>query len=113
MPRKTPPDADLASRIQRILDEEFGGNKSAMARAIGADPRGSTITNWLRRNKGMDPVYAFRLQDKYRWNARWILEGTPPARIEPLTPREEALLAKLRALPEERRRAVDLILDSL
>lgn len=110
MPRKTPPDADLRNRIQRVLDEQFGGNKTAMARAIGAGSSGSTITNWLSRNKSMDPTYAFRLQDKYQWNARWLLEGVGPARLTVLDPADEALLESIRNLPPERRRALAAIL---
>ena len=107
MPRKQA----LADRLQHIMDE-MGWSQAELAREMGCTR--AAVNNYMSGfSKKVDPTFAFRLQDKHRWNARWILEGEPPARIEPLTPREEALLAKLRALPEERRRAVDLILDSL
>lgn len=101
----------LADRLQHIMDE-MGWSQAELAREMGCTR--AAVTNYMSGfSKQVAPKFAFRLQDKHRWNARWILEGEPPARIEPLTAREEALLAKLRALPEERRRALDLILDSL
>lgn len=107
MPKKQ----GLRERLQAIM-EEMGWSQADLSREMGCSR--AAVTNYMTGfSKAVDPAFAFRLQDKYRWNARWILEGEPPARIEPLTAREEALLAKLRELPEERRRAIDLILESL
>lgn len=103
-PKKTDP--HLADRIKRVLDEQFAGNKSEMARAIGLDPASGTVHNWLRRNRNMDSSYAFILQDKFKWNARWILEGVGPERLNVLDPESEQMIEKIRALPPERRRAL-------
>lgn len=110
-PERMPKQQSLADRLQFIM-AEMGWNQAELAREMGCTR--AAVNNYISGfSKKVDPKFAFRLQDHHRWNARWILEGEPPARIEPLTPREEALLAKLRALPEERRRALVLILENL
>lgn len=99
---------DLASRIRFIL-KEMKWTKSQLARELGCEP--SAVGNWLRRNRGMDASYAFILQDKYRWNARWIIEGVGPPRIEVLEEQGEELLQRIRELTPERRRALSLLID--
>lgn len=100
---------DLASRIRRML-EVMGWSQSDLAREISATP--GAVGNWLHRNQQMDAQYAFILQDKHRWNARWILEGVGPARIEATDEEAESLYRQIMRLPAPRRRALFLILGS-
>ena len=110
-PVSMPKKQGLPERLQTIMDA-MDWSQADLAREMNCTR--ASVNNYMSGfSKNVDPKFAFRLQDRHRWNARWILEGEPPARIVPLTPREEALLAKLRELPEERRRAIDLILESL
>jgi transcriptional regulator with XRE-family HTH domain len=68
----------LAARIARIL-QEMHWRPSDLAREIGAKQQ--VVYNWLHQGrKGIHRRYAFILQDKYHWSARWILEGVGPAR---------------------------------
>ena len=76
-----------------------------MSREIGA-PHDSTVGNWMRRNKGMDAYYAFILQDKHRWNARWLLYDEGPERIPAPDPEKAEIIRELEALPVERLRAI-------
>jgi hypothetical protein len=99
---------DLASRIRHVAEKGFNGNLSELARAL--DTGSGTIGNWLARNQGMDPSYAFILQDQYRWNARWILEGVLPRRMEVSDEEAEALYQQILSLPADRRRALLLLL---
>jgi hypothetical protein len=101
---------DLASRIEHIVERQFNGNKSEMARALGTGP--GTIGNWINRNKDMESSYAFILQDYYRWNARWVLEGVLPRRIEVSDEEADALFQKILSLPPDRRKALNLILGN-
>jgi hypothetical protein len=99
---------DLASRIRYVAERGFDGNLSELARALGTGS--GTIGNWLARNQGMDSSYAFILQDQYRWNARWILEGVLPRRMEVSDEQAERLYQQILSLPPERRRALLLLL---
>jgi hypothetical protein len=101
---------DLASRIAYIAQHQFNDNKSEMARALGTGS--GTIGNWLSRNQRMDASYAFILQDQFRWNARWILEGVLPRRMEVSDEEADALYQRILSLPPERRKALALILGS-
>jgi hypothetical protein len=100
--------SDLASRIRYVAENGFSGNLSELARALGTGS--GTIGNWLARNQGMDPSYAFILQDQYRWNARWILEGVLPRRMEVSDEEAERLYQQMLSLSPERRRALLLLL---
>lgn len=102
---------DLRSRIELIVRETFNNNQSEMARAIDAGSAG-TIGNWINRNQGLDARYAFRLHDRYGWNARWIVEGVLPRRREVGDEDAEALFNEILALPAERRKAWLLLLRS-
>jgi hypothetical protein len=101
---------DLASRIRHIVAVGFNENQSELARALNTAP--GTVGNWLARNQGMDPSFAFLLQDHYRWNARWVLEGVLPRRMEVSDEEAEALYQQILSLPAERRKALALILGS-
>jgi hypothetical protein len=100
---------DLRSRIGYMVRVGFDDNQSELARALNTGP--GTIGNWLARNQGMDPAFAFVLQDRYRWNARWILEGVLPRRMEVSDEEAEALYQQILSLPAERRRALLLLLS--
>jgi hypothetical protein len=101
---------DLASRIRHIVAEGFSDNQSELARALNTAP--GTVGNWLARNQGMDPSFAFLLQDRYRWNARWVLEGVLPRRMEVSDEEAEELYQRILSLSPERRKALALILGS-
>lgn len=81
-----------------------------LARELACNPQ--TVNNWLLRNSALDPHLAFALQDKHRWNARWLIEGVGPARIDAVDGEAEALFRDIMALPAERRRALRVILGS-
>jgi hypothetical protein len=99
---RDPNHPDLSSRIKHILDV-MEWNQSDLAREIDATP--GAVGNWLHRDQQMDASYAFILQDKHRWNARWILEGVGPARMEVADEDTERLFREVMGLPAERRRA--------
>jgi hypothetical protein len=99
---------DLRARIGYMVRVGFDDNQSELARALNTGP--GTIGNWLARNQGMDPAFAFVLQDRYRWNARWLLEGVLPRRMEVSDEEAEALYQQILSLPAERRRALLLLL---
>jgi hypothetical protein len=101
---------DLASRIRYVVAKGFNENQSEMARALGTGP--GTIGNWINRNHGMDASFAFALQDQYRWNARWVLEGVLPRRMEISDEEAEELYQRILSLSPERRKALALILGS-
>jgi transcriptional regulator with XRE-family HTH domain len=104
---KRPGAPGLSERLKIIL-KEMSWTPSEMARELGIGA--STVGNWLHRNNAMEPRCAFLLQDKYLWNARWILEGVGPQRLVVLPAEDETILQKVRELPPERRRALALIL---
>jgi hypothetical protein len=99
----------FAARIQIVL-ETTGWSKSRLAREAGAKSD-ATVHNWLSRDGSMQPAHAFALQDRHGWNARWLIEGVGPPRIERLSPESEKILQRIRELPEDRRRALALLLD--
>jgi hypothetical protein len=99
---------DLRSRITYMVRVGFNDNQSELARALNTGP--GTIGNWLARNQGMDPAFAFTLQDRYRWNARWLLEGVLPRRMEVSDEEAERLYQQMLSLSPERRRALLLLL---
>jgi hypothetical protein len=101
---------DLRSRIGYMVRVGFDDNQSELARALNTGP--GTIGNWLARNQGMDPAFAFVLQDRYRWNARWLLEGVLPRRMEVSDEEAEALYQQILSLPPDRRRAILLLLGN-
>lgn len=84
---------------------------SQLSREVEAGSPGA-VGNWLSRNQGMDATFAFKLQDKYRWNARWLLEGVLPRRLEVTDEEAEALYQQILGLPAERRKALALILGT-
>lgn len=82
--------------------DEMGWNKAQLSREIGAKNQ-STVGEWMNhRNSSMDPRFAWPLQDKYRWNARWLLLGEGPERIPAPDPEKEQIIEELRQLPVER-----------
>lgn len=101
---------DLASRIRHVL-KEMKWTPSRLSREIGASSPGA-VGNWLKRNESIDAKYAFVLQDKYRWNARWLIEGVLPRRLEISDPEAEALYQQILELPTDRRKALVLILGN-
>lgn len=98
----------FAERVQIVLDTT-GWTKTKLAIEAGAKSD-ATVHNWLARDSTMQAAHAFALQDKHGWNARWLLEGIGPARIEKLSAEDERILQEIRALPEDQRRALALLL---
>lgn len=101
---------DLASRIKYVL-KTMDWTPSQLSREVEAGSPGA-VGNWLTRNQGMDASFAFKLQDKYRWNARWLIEGVLPRRIELSDEEAEALYRQILDLPADRRKALALILGT-
>lgn len=108
--RKDTQYVDLRARIRHVLDV-MKWTPSQLSREVDAGSPGA-VGNWLGRNRGMDASFAFKLQDKYRWNARWLLEGVLPRRLEVSDEEAETLYQQLLELPADRRKALALILGS-
>lgn len=85
-------------------------SQADLARAAGCSR--AAVTNYMTGfSKNMEPRFAFRLQDKFQWNARWLLEGVGPARVKVLPRDEEEAIEALREMhPEERQAFTRLIL---
>lgn len=106
------PKTPLAERLNYVM-EEMGWSAADLAREVEASEQ-STVGNWLSgRNKSMAPAFAYRLQDKHYWNARWLMEGTEglPRRLPVLEPERKQVLEHFTALPLERLRAVMAAFD--
>lgn len=100
----------LRWRVLYILKVQYGDNKSKMTDDLGCST--GTIGNWLTRDDGMDWPYAYALMDKYRWDARWILDGTGDPKLpDPMTPEELKLLDNYRAADERLQGAAQVILE--
>lgn len=99
----------LAERLQYVMDEMDWQYKAELARAVNT-PHQSTVGNWFLRDGSMDPKYAFRLQDKHRWNARWLLQGEGPERIPAPDPEVDEIIKEIQDLPKERIQALRAIL---
>jgi hypothetical protein len=104
--RTATPRTPLAERLEHVL-REMEWKPADLGRACEVSEQ-STVGNWLSgRNKTMDPVFAFRLQDKHRWNARWLLEGEPwPPRLPAMEMERQRILDGVGALPMERLKAL-------
>lgn len=101
----------LRWRVLYVLKVQYGDNKSRMTDDLGCST--GTIGNWLTRDDGMDHTYAYYLMDKYRWDARWILDGTGEPKLpDPLTPAERKLLDDYRQADERRQEAAKFILEN-
>jgi transcriptional regulator with XRE-family HTH domain len=95
----------LAERLAYVL-KETGWSEAELARQIGANGQ-STVQHWLRgRNKTMQPRFANALQDKHRWDARWLLEGHGDPRLPFVEAEKQQILDRVSALPIERLRAL-------
>lgn len=107
MPRRRKK-STLAERLQHVLEvmqEERGWNKATMAREMGTEP--NRLHHWLSGSrKTMSSRFAWPLQDKYRWNARWILDDDGPERIPAPDPEKDEVIEELRQLPVDRLRAI-------
>ena len=73
----------LPSRLRRIT-RSMRWTQAQLAAAVGASK--STVSRWFADGEiGMEPRFAFRLQDVSGFSARWILlgEGEPkPALVD-------------------------------
>jgi hypothetical protein len=96
----------LPQRLQTIMDA-MGWNQVQLAAAAKCT-KGS-VTNWMHQVSGgkhIEPKFAFNLSDATRFNARWIIYGDGPARMEISTADDERLMSLIRKLPEERKRVL-------
>lgn len=94
--------SSLRERLEHVM-HEMDWKPADLGRELGT-AYDSTVGNWMSRNSGMDARYAFILQDKHRWNARWLLYGEGPERIP--DPAKAKILEDLSALPIDKLRAI-------
>lgn len=90
----------------------MGWNQSELARA--AKTTRQSVSNWMGQISGvkgnMEPRFAWNLEDETRFNARWIVYGEGPPRLEVADPLDAKLFAELSKLSLERKRALLLAL---
>jgi transcriptional regulator with XRE-family HTH domain len=102
----------LPQRLQTVMDA-MGWSQADLARA--AKTSRQNITNWMTEvsgsKKSMEPRFAWAIEDATRFNARWIVYGEGPSRIELADPADARLLAEISKLPPERKRALSLALN--
>lgn len=102
----------LAQRLQTIMDA-MGWNQSDLAKA--AKTTRQSVSNWMTQVSGvrgnMEPRFAWNLEDETRFNARWIVYGEGPPRMQIADPADAKLLEAISRLPPERKRALSLALD--
>jgi transcriptional regulator with XRE-family HTH domain len=103
---------NLPQRLQTIMDA-MGWSQADLARA--AKTSRQNVTNWMTEvsgtKKAIEPRFAWAIEDATRFNARWIVYGEGPARMELADPLDEKLLRAISKLPAERKRALSLALD--
>lgn len=100
----------LPQRLQTIMDA-MGWNQSDLARAAKCTRQ--SVTNWMTSvsgKKAMEPRFAFNIQDRTRFNARWIIYGEGPPRMELADPDDAKLASAISKLPPERKRGLALVL---
>lgn len=106
------PKQSLRQRLQTIMDA-MGWSQADLARAAKASRQ--NVTNWMTEvsgtKKNMEPRFAFNLMDETRFNARWIIYGDGPARIELADPADLKLLQAISRLPPDRKRVLAIALD--
>lgn len=96
----------LPQRLQTIMDA-MQWSQAELARAAKCS-RGS-VTNWMTGISGrqnIEPKFAFNLADATRFNARWIIYGDGPARMDIADPDDARLLGAISKLPPERKRVL-------
>lgn len=102
----------LPQRLQTIMDA-MGWSQADLGRAAKASRQ--NVTNWMTevsgKKKNIEPRFAWNLEDETRFNARWIVYGEGPARMEIADPIDAKLLQAISRLPAERKRALSLALD--
>lgn len=99
----------LPDRLGRIL-QFHGWSQSQLAREVGVTP--GAVGHWMLRDKQMDARFAFILQDRHGWNARWVLEGVGPERVIAADRESAEILAEILSATPERRRALRTLLKS-
>lgn len=66
--------AEINDRLQKIVDERFGGNQTSFADALGK--RQSSIANYLGQRKSQPSVEILELMvERLGVDARWLLTG--------------------------------------
>jgi len=64
-----------SERVQYIMDELGISKQTELGELCGASR--ALVNHWVTgRTKQIDPIYAFILEDKTPFSARWILTGT-------------------------------------
>lgn len=65
--------SEINNRIQQIVNERFGGNKTQFANAIGV--KQTTVSNYLTRNSSPSGDVLARIVEHLGVDARWLLTG--------------------------------------
>jgi hypothetical protein len=95
----------LSERIEYVL-KEMEWTEAELTRQIDAAGQ-STVQQWRTgRNKTMQSRFAWPLQDKHRWNARWLLDGEGDPRLAYVEPERQQLIERVGALPADRLKAL-------
>jgi hypothetical protein len=99
----------LAQRVEYLLEtmeSEAEWDEAELARQMGAKGQ-STVQHWrLGRNKRMQSRFAWPLQDKHRWSARWLLDGDGEPRMPYVEAEKRKLIETVSTLPADRLRAL-------
>lgn len=102
----------LPQRLQTVMDA-MGWSRADLGRAAKASRQ--NVTNWMTEvsgtKKNIEPRFAFNIMDASRFNARWIIYGDGPPRMELADPADSKLLEAISKLPPERKRALALTLN--
>lgn len=105
VPPKSWKKSTLAERVQYVLDE-MEWTEAEFARQVGARGQ-SAVQHWtIGRNKTIKPKFAWPLQDKHRWSARWLLDGEGEPRIPFVEAEKQKLIERVSSLPAERLKAL-------
>jgi len=102
----------LADRLQTIMDSMGWETQVDLAKA--AKTTRQVVQNWMKRgaNQEIKARYAFNLQDRTRFNARWIIYGDGPERIVDMSPDEQRMVAKYRKMPVDKQAAFSTLLET-
>lgn len=95
----------LGERLEFVMSE-MEWDEAELARQMGARGQ-STVQHWIRgRNKRMQSRFAWPLQDKHHWSARWLLDGEGEPRMPYIDAEKQKIVDRVTALPIERLKAL-------
>lgn len=103
---------DRVAHVLAVMEEEQGWEHPQVELARAMKTGQNNLQHWLSgRNLTMKSRYAWPLQDKYRWNARWVLDGEGPERIPAPDPEKDKILEDIRRLSVERLKAIKSVVS--